>query len=123
MLPRWQAEKVGPELWHSEEQSSPVPTNAQHGHALLGHDDMMGVGEGLHVDLRREVLVDRANIVEYAAEDANAAFVLGYRIVCCGAEPLAKEKVVVLILGDPRQASPPRYHAWTRDQATEHVHR
>ena len=80
MLPRWQAEEVGPELWHSEEQSWPVPTNAQHGHALLGHDDMMDVAEDLHVDLRREVLVDRGNFVGYGAEDANAGFVLGYRI-------------------------------------------
>ena len=104
-FPDSEAGEVGSELWHSEECSSPVPTNAQHRHAPSGHDDMTDVAEGLHVDLRREVLVDRANIVEYAAEDANAAFVLGYRIVCCGAEPLAKEKVVVLILGDPRQAS------------------
>ena len=40
---------------------------------------MMDVGEDLHVDLRREMLVDRANTVEYGAEDVNAGFVLGYR--------------------------------------------
>ena len=56
------------------------------------------------MDFRREVLVDRDNIVGYGAEDANAGFVLEYRIVYCSSGSLAKEKVVVLTLGDPRQA-------------------
>ena len=74
-----QAEEVGREPRRSEEQSSPVPTNAQHGRALLGHDDMMDVAEDLRVDLQREMLFDRANTVEYGAEEVNAGFVLGDR--------------------------------------------
>ena len=66
--------------------------------------DGVEMGENLDEHLRRDASVDRCSIVVCDTDGTNVGFVLGYRIERSSTVLLAKEVVVVPILGDPQQA-------------------
>ena len=61
----------------------------------------MYVGEDLHKRFGREVLVDGCSIVVYGAKGTDVGLVFGDRIASCRAVVLAKETVMISMLGDP----------------------